>query len=119
MKSILCISRHSPYVNALAREALEVVLAAAAFEQNIALLLMDEGLWQLTDQQQPHASGQKSLAKNLSALEMFGIKTVYAHRPSAERRGILSNATCIDSVCWLSDQEVQQLMSQHDHLLSF
>jgi tRNA 2-thiouridine synthesizing protein C len=119
MTSILCISRHSPYANALAREALEAVLAAAAFEQKIALLLMDEGLWQLKDQQQPHASQQKNLAKNLNALEMFGIETVYAHKPSAEQRGITAQTICIDSVCWLNNQEVQQLMAQYDHLLSF
>ncbi|BFM20806.1 sulfurtransferase complex subunit TusC [Gilvimarinus japonicus] len=119
MKSILCISRHSPYGNALAREALEAVLAAAAFEQNIALLLMDDGVWQLKDQQQPLAGIQKSVARNLSALEMFGVETVYAHQPSAHQRGLSAQAICIDTVQWLTDDQVRQLISQHDHLLSF
>src|SRR5690554_1860906 len=119
MKSMLCISRHSPYGNALGREALEAVLAAAAFEQNIALLLMDDKVWQLQDQQQPLAGQQKSIARNLSALEMFGVDTVYAHQGSAQRRGLNSQALCIDSVQWLNDQQVRQLMATHDHLLSF
>ena len=119
MKPLLCISRHSPYGSAIAREALEAVLAAAAFEQSISLLLMDEGVWQLKDQQQPMAGIQKSIARNLSALEMFGVDTVYAHQPSADDRGLNTAALCIDSVQWLSDDQVRQLISEHDHLLSF
>ncbi|WP_049721600.1 sulfurtransferase complex subunit TusC [Gilvimarinus polysaccharolyticus] len=119
MKSLLCISRHSPYGTAIAREALEAVLAAAAFEQNIALLLMDDGVWQLKDQQQPIAGIQKSLARNLNALEMFGVDTVYAHQPSAQKRGLNTAELCIESIEWLDDDQVRQLISNHDHLLSF
>ncbi|WP_041523165.1 sulfurtransferase complex subunit TusC [Gilvimarinus agarilyticus] len=119
MKSILCISRHPPYSSALAREALETVLAAAAFDQPVNLLLMDEGIWQLTPAQQPEANKQKSLARNLSALEMFGVERVYAHHRSAVERGLNTEALCIDTVQWLNDEQVQQLIAQQDHLLSF
>lgn len=119
MKSILCISRHAPYRSALAREALEAVLAAAAFDQPVSLLLLDEGLWQLTQGQQPEAGKQKNLARNLSALEIFGVETVYAHLGSAEERGLITTALCIETVQWLNDEQVRQLIAQQDHLLSF
>lgn len=86
-KSILALCRHAPYGNTLAREGLEAVLACAAMDQVPALLLANDGVYQLL-QQNAEAIGEKSLYRNLQALPMFGVETIHICRKSAETRGL-------------------------------
>ena len=62
MKQILCISRHAPYSGNLAREALDTVLAAAVFDQAIGLLFMDDGVYQLLQEQQNITLDKKNIS---------------------------------------------------------
>ncbi|MEW5249853.1 sulfurtransferase complex subunit TusC [Microbulbifer discodermiae] len=85
-KRLLALCRQAPYGNALAREGLEAVLAAAAMEQAPDLLFSGDGVFQLLPQQSPQAIGQKSLQRNLQALPMFGIERVYVCNKSLAKR---------------------------------
>ncbi|GAB2876972.1 sulfurtransferase complex subunit TusC [Microbulbifer echini] len=84
----LALCRAAPYGSALAREGLEAVLASAAMEQEIDLLFLGDGVFQLLDHQSPMAIGQKSLRRNLMALPMFGIEQLYVARGSLAQRGL-------------------------------
>lgn len=119
MSRILCISRHSPYQQSLASEALDTVLAAGAFEQDIALLLMDEGVWQLTREQQGSLVSRKTFSKKLAALPLFGIDNIFVHQPSLTARGLTGDELCTDAVQLLNNNETKQLIESHDQLLSF
>lgn len=63
---MLLVLRRGPYGNALARASLDVALAAAAFEQDVHLLFMDDGVWQLLPGQQPADIAAKNLHKTCS-----------------------------------------------------
>lgn len=119
MSQILCISRHSPYQTALANEALDTVLAAGAFDQAIALLLMDEGVWQATGQQRPESIQSKSIARKLSALPLYGVETLYIHEPSLAKRGLTRDSLCHNAVQLLDDERTRSLIAKADHILSF
>lgn len=87
-KHILALCRQAPYGNALAREGLEAVLAAAAMEQTPDLLFLRDGVFQLLGSQEPASIEQKSLLRNLQALPMFGIETLHVCESSLRERGI-------------------------------
>ncbi len=84
----LALCRQAPYGDALAREGLEAILAAAAMDQAPAVLFLRDGVFQLLPEQAPSAIGQKSLLRNLQALPMFGIETIHVCERSLLERGI-------------------------------
>lgn len=86
------ILRHSPYNSSLAREALDMALAFAAFDEDVALVFMGDGIYQLIDNQNTQAQGVKNIAKTLDSLALFDIEKIYvceqsllARLPNAEQ----------------------------------
>lgn len=89
------ISRQAPYHSHLARGALDAALAAAVFEQDISLLFMDDGIWQLIAQQRTEAAFTKSVEKTLRSLELYDVEQLYFEQASAAVRGIGSQEFCV------------------------
>ena len=48
VKKFMYVNRKSPYVTIYALESLEVVLISAAFDQDVSLAFLDDGVFQLT-----------------------------------------------------------------------
>lgn len=85
MKTLLFIFRQAPYASARAREGLEALLAAAAYEQEPAVIFMADGIWQIIEQGvRPQT---RSHNKMLKALPMYGVDKFFVHMPSAVARG--------------------------------
>ncbi|ACE82967.1 sulfurtransferase complex subunit TusC [Cellvibrio japonicus] len=118
-KRILLISRHAPYGTSRAREALDVALVAATYDQDISLLFMDDGIFQLLKAQSPEDIHQKNHAANLSALPLYGIEKIYVHYESLEIRKITTNDLILDNLQLLNNQDVSRLIQEQDQLLSF
>ena len=87
-RSMLIISRQSPWSGPSAREALDIVLAGGAFELPLGLLFLDDGVFQLISAQKAARLEQKDLTANLQALPMFGIESLYAAKRSLRERGL-------------------------------
>jgi len=116
--SMLFIMRHSPYGSNLAREALEAVLAFGAFEQQVSVLFMDDGVFQLTCDHQPHAIQQKNHSSMLQALPMYDITNLYIEASSLSDRG-LSELSLPNGSSIISSAEISQLINRHNKVLSF
>lgn len=117
-KNILFITRQPPYGRATAREALDALLAASAYDQKLGLLFLGDGIFQLLKEQQPIAGRQKNLAATLPALPMYDINNIYVQGSAMTDRGLTEDQLAIE-VQTLSDTEISQLMEQQDQLLSF
>ena len=87
-KSLLIISRQSPWSGPSAREALDIALAGGAFDLPIGMLFLDDGVFQLSSAQQPASLQQKDLGANLQALPMFGVEALYVAQRSLAERGL-------------------------------
>ena len=107
-KSLLVISRQSPWSGPSARETLDIVLAGGAFDLPIGLLFLDDGVFQLAPHQDAKAVQQKDLSANLQALGLFGIDEVFACSHSLTERGLSTpaNAQPLDTaaICELIDR---------------
>lgn len=119
IKKILFISRHAPYGSSLAKDALDAILVASAYGQDIALLFMDDGIFQLLPHQKAEHIEQKSFSSLLQALPLYEINKVYVHRESMEMRQITINDLSLDNLQVIGSNEIAKLQSEQDHLLSF
>lgn len=117
-KKILFICRQPPYGSSLAREALDAVLASSAYGQELAVLFMDDGIFQLLDNQQAELIEQKSFSKMLPALPLYDVEQLYVCAHSLKERGLTSGQLCLP-VNSLTRREIKQLMAQQHSLLSF
>ena len=118
-KKILVISRHAPYGSSVAREALDAVLATAVYDQDLSLLFMDDGVFQLVKHQDANEIGQKSLSANLSALPLYGVENIYVHWESLDARGLNLADLVLDDIKLLNNQDISSLLQKQDHILSF
>lgn len=116
-KSMLIISRQSPWSGPGAREALDIALAGGAFDLPLGLLFLDDGVFQLTSTQQPDAIQQKDLTANLQALPLFGIEALYASERSLNERG-LSDMPLSLPAQRLDDAGLSRLLAQYDLLVT-
>lgn len=118
-KKILFISRHAPYGSSVAREALDALLAAAVYDQDLSLLFMDDGVFQLLSKQDARGIEQKDFAATLPALPLYDVEKIYVHWESLQQRGIKTTELVLDSVQIIDSNAVSGLLAQQDQLLSF
>ncbi|MEN0039019.1 MAG: sulfurtransferase complex subunit TusC [Cellvibrio sp.] len=118
-KKILLISRHAPYGNSTAREALDTALAASVYDQDISVLFMDDGIFQLLKNQHSQFINQKNIASTIPALSLYGIENIYAHQNSLTERAIGIEELILDDIKILSNDDVKILLTEQDHVLSF
>ena len=88
IKKFMYMNRKAPYGTIYAWESLEVVLIAAAFDQDISLVFADDGVYQLMKDQNTEEVGMKNFSKTYSALGDYDIKKIYIEQESLEERGL-------------------------------
>ncbi len=87
-KRFLYINRKAPYGTIYALELLEVVLIGAAFEQDVSLAFLDDGVFQIVEGQDASAVGMKNFSKTYRALGDFEVRKLYVERESLAERGL-------------------------------
>ncbi len=116
-KSMLIVSRQSPWSGLGAREALDIALAGGAFELPIGLLFLDDGVFQLLPDQQPAAVEQKDLSANLQALPLFGVEDLYVCRQSLRLRGLADQPLALAATT-LEGPELADLFDRYDLVIT-
>jgi tRNA 2-thiouridine synthesizing protein C len=87
-KKFMYINRRAPYGTIYAWESLEVVLIGAAFEQDVSLAFLDDGVFQLTKGQDTTGIGMKNFSPTYSALGDYEVTKIYVEKESLEERGL-------------------------------
>lgn len=118
VKKFMFVNRKAPYGSIYALEALEVVLITAAFEQEVSLAFLDDGVYQLKKGMMPKGVEMKNFGPSYRALPDYDIDKFYVERESLEARGLTPEDLLVE-VEVLSAQELGQLMEAQDVILSF
>lgn len=118
-KKILFISRHAPYGSSIARDALDAILVASAYEQELSILFMDDGVFQLLQGQSSEHIGQKNIAALLPVFELYEIERIYVHKESLQERGINQNELVLNNAQIIDSITIHSLFTQQHQLLSF
>ncbi len=87
-KKFFYLNRKAPYGTIYALESLEVVLIGAAFEQDVSLGFVDDGVYQLMDHQDAAGTGMKGFSKIYRALGDYEVRKLYVEKESLETRGL-------------------------------
>jgi tRNA 2-thiouridine synthesizing protein C len=118
IKKFLYINRKAPYGTIYALESLEVVLIAAAFDQDVSLAFLDDGVYEIIKGQQTRTIDVKNFSPTYRALEGYDIEKLYVEKESMEARG-LKEEDFIVPVKVINAQEMADLMQSQDVVLSF
>ena len=131
-KKFLYVNRKAPYGTIYALESLEVVLIGAAFEQDVQLLFMDDGVFQIAKGQDTKGIENKNFSPTYSALGDYEVTKMYVSKESLEERGLtvddLMPLTYEDedddwaeksSIIVVNNAEIAALMEEQDVILSF
>jgi tRNA 2-thiouridine synthesizing protein C len=118
LKKFMFVNRKPPYGTIYALESLEVVLIAATFDQDVSLVFVDDGVYELLKGQNTKAAGIKNFSPTYRALDGYDVEKLYVERESLEARG-LSPDDLVVPVEVLSSAEMADLMAEQDVVLSF
>jgi tRNA 2-thiouridine synthesizing protein C len=131
-KKFLYVNRKAPYGTIYALESLEVVLIGAAFEQDVSVAFIDDGVYQLKKNQSTDGIGMKNFSPTYNALGDYDVNKIYVDKESLDERGLtaddLMNLVYEDedddyaeksSISIVNRDELAQLMEQQDVVLSF
>ncbi len=131
-KKFMYLNRKASYGTVYALESLEVVLIAAAFEQDVSLAFIDDGVYQIVEGQNTDGIGMKNFSKTYHALGDYEINKLYVSKESLEERGLTEDDLMPlvyededddweekPSVKVVSNEELKAIMSEQDVCLSF
>jgi len=132
IKKFLYVNRKAPYGTIYALESLEVVLIGAAFEQDVSLAFLDDGVYQIAKGQSTEEVGMKNFSPTYKALGDYDVNKIYVEKESLEARGLTIDDLLPltwedededwaekDSIKVVTAAEMAELMDQSDITLSF
>lgn len=132
VKKFLYLNRKAPYGTIYAWESLEVVLIGAAFDQEVSLLFVDDGVYQLTNAQKTQEIGMKNFSPTYRTLGDYEVKHLYVDRDSLTARGLTEDDLMqVPWEDWETGEENEniveiidvaqatELMEDHDVIFSF
>ena len=118
VKKFMFVNRKAPYGTIYALEALEVVLISAAFDQDVSLAFLDDGVYQIVKGQHTKAIDVKNFSPTYRALEGYDIEKLYVEKESLEQRG-LTEADLLVDVQVMGSDEMAKMMAEQDIVISF
>ncbi|MEJ1403267.1 MAG: sulfurtransferase complex subunit TusC [Candidatus Sedimenticola sp. (ex Thyasira tokunagai)] len=132
IKKFLYLNRRAPYGTIYAWEALEVVLIGAAFDQEVSLAFVDDGVYQILKGQDTAETGMKNFSPTYSALGDYDVTQLYVEKESLEERGLTVDDLMPlkwededddwaerDSIRVISREEMAKIMEGQDVVFSF
>lgn len=132
VKKLMYLNRKAPYGTIYAWESLEVVLIGAAFDQDVSLLFVDDGVFQLKKGQDTAGIGMKNFSPTYRTLGDYEVKNIYVDRDSLEARGLTQDDLVaiawedfeteeeIENIVQIVDADrMRALMDESDAVFSF
>ena len=87
-KKLMYLHRRAPYGTIYAVEGLEVVLIGAAFDQDVCMAFVGDGVYQLKAGQDTSGLDIKNFSPAYRALGDYDVTRLYVERESLEERGL-------------------------------
>ena len=132
VKKLMYLNRKAPYGTIYALESLEVVLIGAAFDQDVSLAFVDDGVYQVAKGQKTDGLGVKNFSPTYNALGDYDVNKIYVEKESLDARGLTIDDLLPlkyededddwaekDSIKVVSSAELAELLDKQDVVLSF
>ena len=116
-QKIAFILQQTPFSSDFSSDAIDAVLAGGLYGQAVSVFFVGDGVFQLVDSEN-NTSPIKPLSKKLKALSLYDVESLYVCQDALAKRGLRPTDCCIDVDCVASNR-LDQLIRQHDVILSF
>jgi tRNA 2-thiouridine synthesizing protein C len=113
IKDFMFVMRRAPHGTIYTYEGLEMVLITAAYEQDISIAFIDDGVYSLIKHQDTDELQIKGYVKTFTALDDYEVEKLYVDRQSLEERGLSKDDLIVD-VEILESAEIGKLMEKQD-----
>lgn len=126
------VNRRAPYGTIYGLEGLEVALIGVAFDQDVSMAFIGDGVFQLKNNQDTSDSDMKNFSPAYRALGDYDITCLYVEREALDERGLslddLMALTWEDedddwaekpSIHLVSQSELTALLEEQDVILNF
>tara|TARA_Y100001935_G_scaffold205813_1_gene174803 strand:+ start:13601 stop:14008 length:408 start_codon:yes stop_codon:yes gene_type:complete len=132
IKKFMYLNRRAPYGTIYAWESLEVVLIGAAFDQEVSLMFVDDGVYQIVKGSDTSESDMKNFMPTYRTLGDYGVRHMFVDQASLDARGLTKDDLIqVEWEDWETEEEIdniveavdsqrfKELMSQSDVVFSF
>ncbi|MDX1677846.1 sulfurtransferase complex subunit TusC [Arsukibacterium sp.] len=116
MQRIAIIQRQSPYNTSAGRETLDLCLALAAVEHQLAVIFSGDAVYQLLPVQQSSDFVLKRYQSGFKLFGLYDIEQVYVCQTSLQRRQLDSNQLTITAEP-LNALQLQQLLAGQQQII--
>ena len=117
MASLLMICRKAPYGTSYAREAIDIALAASAFDVDVAMLFTDDGVLQLMKGQNTENTGSKNVESVLNSLPLYDVAPILVNEVALTERHLTAEDLSLP-VQLCQPGELSTLCAQYDKVLT-
>ncbi|MEP7703494.1 sulfurtransferase complex subunit TusC [Paraglaciecola sp. 25GB23A] len=112
------INRQGPYMGSNAQESLDLVMAMSNFGQQVSVFFLDDGVFQLLNNQSASAIERKQFTKGFAALEFYDVENIYVCATSLEERGLSASDLIIGAIV-VGKDELSDLLQAHKQVINF
>ena len=113
IKNFMYVMRRAPHGTIYTYEGLEMVLITAAYEQDISIAFIDDGVYSLIKDQDTEDLQIKGFVKTFKALEDYEVEKLYVDHHSLTERGLKTSDLIVD-VEVLGSTEIGKIMEEQD-----
>ena len=115
VKKFMYLNRRAPYGTIYAWESLEVVLIGAAFDQEVSLMFVDDGVYQLVKGSSPAGIEMKNFTPTYRTLGDYGVRHMFVDKASLEARGLTEDDLIeVAWEDWETEEEVDNIVEVVD-----
>ena len=113
LSKILHVMRKAPHGTIYTYEGLEMILIMAAYDQDITVVFIDDGVYSLKKDQDTAGLGIKGFSKTFTALDDYDVEKLYVDRQSLEDRGLTQDDLVVP-VEVLEADKIAEIMADQD-----
>lgn len=118
VSKLMFVMRKAPYGTIYSFEGLETVLIMGAYEQDISLLFVDDGVYAIKKGMDTTPLGIKNFSPTFRVLEGYDIEKLYIDKESMESRGLTLDDFVVEPEV-LDKEQIAKLMEEQDVLFPF
>lgn len=112
------VMRQAPHGTIYSYEGLETVLITSAYEQDVSMVFIGDGVFALLKEQDTDGLGLKGYIHTYKVLPEYGVDKIYVDRKSMEERALTPSDFIIDVEIKESD-EISALMEEQDATIPY
>jgi len=119
MNRIAFVFTQGPHGSSAGREGLDAVLATSALSEEIALFFVSDGVFQLSEGQQPQQILARNYIATFGVLPLYDIDTCYLCAAALAERGIAAEAARVLPAEVLPPDVLRSRLAEYDRVIVF